>query len=207
VALVDQYKIAAFEQVVVMGPRVGRNAAAVEGACHNFSLHWLSMILTDPGSPADSRMAVLSKNAGGANPVLQKVFGDRWDLEGMRDSDQMICQIHGLVTHDEVPFSGYGAAALAAPLFQNVGKGGIYSFWFIGGVVGASGGAHSVAFYTNQMNQETVLHFFDPNFGEFLLTAGEFGPFWDELTGRYGPMRRHMLRSVTASKRAVLGGR
>ena len=34
-----RFLLAAFEQVKVMGPRVGQNKAAVEGACHNFSLH------------------------------------------------------------------------------------------------------------------------------------------------------------------------
>lgn len=205
--LMDQYKIAGFEQVTVMGPRVGRNAAAVEGACHNFSLHWLSMILSDPGGKAAARMTELAQNAGGANPVLQKAFSDRWRGEGMQGADDLMFQIHGLQAQEEVAFGGYGAAALTGALFPNVGKGSIYSFWFDGGVVGASGGAHSVAFYTNLMNQDTVLHFFDPNFGEFLLRSAEFGLFWNELTACYGPMKRHTLRSVTATKKVALAGR
>lgn len=206
-ALVDKYKTADFAQVRVMGPRAGQNKAAVQGACHCFSLHWLSLIVSDPAAAAQSRMEELSKQAGGASPILQKAFCDRWGLEGASGADDMMCQIHGLITQDEFGYGTYNVSALTGPLFRSIGKGSIYSFWFAGGRIGAESGAHSVAFYANQMNTNVAIHFFDPNFGEFLFDSGEFIAFWDELTAMYGPMKAHMLRSVTPTKKLVLTGR
>src|SRR5215470_14132837 len=90
--------LAPFEQVKVMGPRVGVNKAAVTGACHNFSLSWISLVLNNPLGSAKDRMTALSANSGGANLVLQKTFGDRWDLEGSVGADDMMCQLNGVHT-------------------------------------------------------------------------------------------------------------
>lgn len=197
---------AAFAQVKVMGPRVGHNKAAVQGACHNFSLHWISLILGKPEGAAADRMAALAANSGGANPLLQKVFGDRWGLEGANEADDLMCKIHGLITKDVFPYSAYDQGRLKSAL-QAVGTGFVYSFWFAGGIVGAEGGAHSVAFYVNKHGTNLAIHFFDPNFGEFLFTDTEFDGFWSELIGTYGPMKQHWMRSAVAGQKMVLGGR
>jgi hypothetical protein len=199
--------IAPFEQVKVMGPRVGRNKAAVEGACHNFSLAWIAAIMGNPGGSASDRMAALAKNSGGANPVLQKVFGDRWALEGADGADELITQVHGLLTKDVFAYKRYIANEILPGLENAVGKGCLYSFWFSGGVVGAEGGAHSVAFYPNKHGGQLAIHFFDPNFGEFLITGNEFASFWGILTAKYGPMRHHWMRSCETTKPVILAGR
>jgi hypothetical protein len=206
-ALMDEYRTASFEQVTVMGPRVGKNKAAVEGACHNFSLNWISLILNDPLGSSKDRMVKLSANSGGANPVLQKVFGDRWGLEGASGADDMMCQINGLTTQDVFAYKVYDKGELSRGLLQGSGLGFVYSFWFAGGRIGAEGGAHSVAFYTVIYGSGNAIHFFDPNFGEFVFNATEFDAFWTELTGMYGPLKNHWLRSAKASAKVMLGGR
>ncbi len=203
----DEMKIAAFQQVSVMGPRVGRNKAAVEGACHNFSLEWIANIARNPEGSASDRMAALAKKSGGANPVLQKMFGDRWKREGAGGADELITQIHGLSTKDVFGYKFYSASEILPGLRNGVGQGFLYSFWFSGGVVGAEGGAHSVAFYCTRHGGKLALHFFDPNFGEFLCNEDEFTGFWNALTGKYGPITNHWMRVCTTTKPMVLAGR
>jgi hypothetical protein len=203
----EDVKIASFTQVTVMGPRVGRNKAAVEGACHNFSLAWIADIISDPQGPANDRMGRLAKNAGGSNPVLQKMFGDRWGREGAQDADELITQIHGLVTKDVFGYKAYNMNEVLHGLRNGVGQGFLYSFWFSGGVVGASGGAHSTAFYATRHGGKPAIHFFDPNFGEFLFQEDEFLGFWNSLTKKYGPLQYHWMRGCTATKKVVLAGR
>ncbi len=203
----DEVKLASFEQVTVMGPRAGTNKAAVEGACHNFSLAWIADVIRNPGGSASDRMASLAKNSGGVNPVLQKVFGDRWRLEGADGADELITQIHGLITTDVFSYKIYSEMEILPGLRNGVGDGFVYSFWFTGGVVGAEGGAHSVAFYANKHGGKLAVHFFDPNFGEFLFTEDEFNGFWNTLTGKYGPLTNHWMRGCKPTKVMTLGGR
>jgi len=203
----NDMKIASFTQVGVMGPRVGRNKAAVEGACHNFSLSWIADIARNPSGSASERMAGLGKRAGGANPVLQKMFGDRWSSEGATGADTLITQIHGLITKDVFGYKQYNANEILSGLRDNVGKGCLYSFWFSGGVVGAEGGAHSVAFYPGKHGGKVAIHFFDPNFGEFLFNEDEFNGFWGTLTNQYGPMRHHWMRGCGTTAPMILAGR
>lgn len=203
----DDAKIASFSQVTVMGSRVGKNKAATEGACHNFSLQWIADILGNPGGSAKDRMSKLAKNSGGANPVLQKMFGDRWGLEGAEGADTLITQIHGLATKNIFAYKTYFQGEMLPGLNGCVGLGALYSFWFTGSVVGAEGGAHSVAFYSNRHGGKLVIHFFDPNFGEFLIQGDEFVGFWNILTGMYGPVKHHWMRECSKTKAIVLGGR
>ena len=152
-------------------------------------------------------MSVLSAKSGGANPILQKVFGDRWGLEGASGADDMICKIHGLLTKDAIAFSNYDQSRMKKVLEDGVGSAFVYSFWFAGGIVGAEGGAHSVAFYVNLHGGKVALHFFDPNFGEFLFNNSEFDGFWSELIGTYGPIKQQWMRSAVAGQKVVLAGR
>ena len=190
-----------------MGPRVGRNKAAIQGACHNFALHWLAMILKDSLGSAKDRMTTLAAGAGGANPLLQKVFGERWKGEGADEADLLMLKIHGLTTKDAIPYGAYDLAALKRKLTPVYSQAFIYSFWFAGSIVGAEGGAHSVAFFCVQHNVTTAIHFFDPNFGEFLMTLQEFDGFWQELVATYGSMKNHWLREAFASAATGIGGR
>lgn len=203
----DKAKIADFSQVGVMSSRVGKNKAATEGACHNFSLQWIADIIKNPNGAAKDRIANLSKNAGGANPILQKVFGEKWGGEGAEGADTLITQIHGLSTKNIFAYKSYFEGEILPGLSGCIGLGALYSFWFSGSVVGAEGGAHSVAFYCTTHGGQLTIHFFDPNFGEFLIQANEFLDFWHILTGKYGPLTNHWMRMCSKSPAIVLGGR
>jgi len=203
----DDAKIASFSQVSTMKSRVGKNKSATEGACHNFSLQWIADILGNTAGSASERMARLSKNSGGANLILQKMFGDRWQLEGASGADMLITQIHGLATKDVFAYKNYFEGEMLPGLKSCVGLGAIYSFWFNGSVVGAEGGGHSVAFYSTMHGGKLTIHFFDPNFGEFLIQSDEFVGFWHLLTSCYGPMQSHCMRQCTKTKAMTLGGR
>src|SRR5690606_7283163 len=49
--------IATFSQVGVMQPLVGRSAAATQGACHNFTIEWVSFMFADKGVVSDAAAA------------------------------------------------------------------------------------------------------------------------------------------------------
>ena len=204
----EKWKIADFDQCDVMAPRAKnkRNAAATEGACHNFSIAWASLILRDANASAHSRMSALAKNNGNINPLLQKVFGDRWELEGARGAESLITQIHGVTCQDVFAYRSYNANEIIPNLKMRIGNAFIYSFWFNGHVKGAENGAHSVAFYATKHGDMLTLHFFDPNFGEFLLQENEFPTFWNFLTSMYGTVTGHWLRSSRLAKAIVLTG-
>lgn len=200
-------KVADFEQVRVMSPLAKTSAAATQGACHNFSLHWCSEILANPGANGSTRMATLGRKAGGANPILQKAFGDRWSLEGQSGADDMMLRIHGLSATSVFPYSNFNPTSLKNGILGGKGKAFIYSFWFSGSRPGAEGGAHSIAFYCTSHGGNAVVHAFDPNFGEFVLTGGELPQFLAELFALYGPVNTHDMRSLAAGARLALGGR
>lgn len=201
--MLDKARTASFSQVAIMQPRQGVNAAATAGACHCFSLHWLSLILRAPEGGGSDRMAALGRGNGGSNLILQKVFGTRWvaDGEGGNNADFLVTQNYRLATTEAIPYGAYNPDALAHKLKVNAlfGTGFIYSFWFSGSVVGAQGGAHSIAFYATSMGGHSIIHVFDPNFGEFVLSGDEFGKAFFELMGRYGPVRNHVLRFARPS--------
>lgn len=197
--MLQQAKVATFEQVNVMASRVGRNAAATQGACHCFSLHWLSMILGNPGGAAKDRAAVLGKGAGGSKLILQKVFGTRWGTDGHDNSDYLAAREFRLTFDDLLPMKAFGFSEIQWALSLIPGKGAIYSFWFNGSIPGAAGGAHSIAFYSTTMGGQAVFHVFDPNFGEFVCTKPEFRQLMGELFGLYGPVTKHWMRSATRS--------
>ncbi|KVZ32061.1 hypothetical protein WL35_02420 [Burkholderia ubonensis] len=188
--------LAPLEQVVVMQSRIGRSAAATDGACHCFSLHWLSEILRNPGGLARDRMATISRVSGGANLILQKVFVTRWGTDGMDGADFLATQNYRLRTKNAIRYGAFNLGAVRGKLIAAVGSGFIYSFWFQGSVVGASGGAHSIAFYVNRYAREYMVHVFDPNFGEFLCTSTEFAVLMSEIFAKYGPITDHSMRSA-----------
>ncbi len=206
-SVLSSSRIASFEQVRVMSPRAGTSNAATQGACHNFSLHWCSEILTNPGGSAAARMSSLGRRSGGANPILQKAFVDRWSQEGSSGADDMMLKINGLTAAAVLPYASFKLMDLKNRVAQGTGKAFIYSFWFTGSRPGASGGAHSIAFYCSQHGGQAAVHCFDPNFGEFLVTGGELTQMLSDLFGQYGPVNAHVLRSVTATSKLVLGGR
>ncbi|MDQ8021124.1 MAG: YopT-type cysteine protease domain-containing protein [Moraxellaceae bacterium] len=200
-SLLIKSKIASFEQVNVMSSRVGLNKAASHGACHCISLNWLSLILRNPGQAAKERMTELSRGDGKQNAILQLAFGNRWasDPEGMDTADQLPLQNYRLKSNTVIPYQTFNPASVKGK-FGGAGQGFVYSFWFdfVVAVQGASGGAHSIAFYVNAHGGSLTANVFDPNFGEFLVTGDEFLPLFAELMGQYGTGKAHRMAQITA---------
>ena len=191
---------AGFDQSNTMSPRVG-STIANEGACHNFSLHWLRMILGDTRKRPSERMDELHKNKGGVNIVLQRAFTTRWaaDVGDFENADAMIMRLRGLDAKSAtIPYGVFSKSQLKKTTLTNGGCGYVYSFWFSGSVQGASGGAHSIAMYRSSSDKSSgFYHVFDPNFGEFMILPDNFVRWFSSFSKEYGPFNYHMLRQVT----------
>ena len=169
-----------FEQIVVMAPRQGSKAAQ-EGACHNFSLHWLRLVMEAPRQLARERMNALKKKDGGLNLLFQKVFVERWesDPSTASNADTLVLRLRGMEADKPViDFEAFSQNRLEK-ILENPGTGGgVYSFWFKGSVPGAASGAHSIAFYRSGTpggsKTEGFIYCFDPNFGEFMILQSDF---------------------------------
>lgn len=198
-ALMNQ--TADFSQVTVMSGAT--NAAATEGACHNFSLEWLSLMYADsaPGN-ADKRMAALAKNKGGAAMVTQMVFGNEWTRQSAEVADKGVAAWRGLeFTRDIVPYSAWSEGNFLQGIDKTDVSGLIYSFWFAGSAVGAGGGAHTIAFFRSMKTgggttgkADNQIFAFDPNFGECLSVEGEMPAWINAMLGNYGPCQYQWMR-------------
>ena len=185
-----------------MKSRVGHNAAATEGACKCFAIHWCSLVLLSPGGVAKDRMDKLSENGGRRSLILQHVYGTRFGTDGREGADELVLLDNLVKAEIIVPFSAYAFNALGQALSSSVNQGTEYGaafqlgFWFNGSVPGASGGAHAISFYCTRMGQDKVVHIFDPNFGEFVIRIGELDTFMMALFRRYGPVQHQQLRRL-----------
>lgn len=202
--------IANFNQVSVMAGLGSNSAAATDGACHNFTIEWISQMKADGGavSPAaaSQRMGRLGVRNGAGNPVLQKAFGGRWAEGGSsyRLADEMMIMVRRL--HEvELAFdySPYDQAALVNAVSAPAGCGMIYSFWFAGSAPGAAGGAHTIGFYRDlrpgrgRLNPtSTMISCFDPNYGECEVPEADFAFWITHMASMYGPMLSHMMKVV-----------
>lgn len=194
-----KYLESGFDQTLVMSPRKG-SVIANEGACHNFSLHWLRMIIGNPRERASVRMDTMRTKAGGVNIVLQQAFGSRWDSDpnDCEKADAMVLRLRGLEEQKMlINYEPFSHSRLVNETITRGPCGCIYSFWFTGSVQGASGGAHSVALYRSASEKkEGFYSFFDPNFGEFQILPENFSTWFTDFRKEYGPFTDHMLRSV-----------
>lgn len=198
-ALLDQ--TAAFSQVSVMSGAT--NAAATQGACHNFSLQWIAAMYadSDPANAA-SRMAALAKNKGGAAMVTQKIFGNEWTRQSAEAADKGVAAWRGLeFTSDLVAYSAYTEANFLQGINATDVAGIIYSFWFSGSVPGAGGGAHTIAFFRKiktargtSGKADNQVFSFDPNFGECLSVEGSMQAWIQRLLSNYGPCNYQWMR-------------
>ncbi len=204
--------IASFSQVGAMSSKLGHSAAATQGACHNFTIDWISLMFADNGvisdSTAQSRMKRLSVRGGAGNPVLQKVFGQRWGEGGMsyKIADRMMISLRGLkevgLTLD---YSLFDQTDLLKKIKKTDASGLIYSFWFNGSVVGAPGGAHTIGFFRplvakrgQLVPSSDYICAFDPNFGEFYIPEVELNYWFNKFKLAYGGNFHHqMLKSVS----------
>jgi hypothetical protein len=197
------HQVAEFVQVNAMAGKA--NKAATEGACHNFSIHWISLMYENPAKAgANGRMAALTKGGGEANPVLQKVFGDKWSREGADGADYLMARLRGLTTAgDLIAYTSYNVSALKQEVDKTEIAGMLYSFWFDGSVPGAGGGAHSIAFFRNVASRggktgksDSTVVVFDPNFGECWVPDNEYQQWMGSLFGNYGPVKNHWLKGL-----------
>jgi hypothetical protein len=194
-------QLADFSQVGAMSG--ASNAAATAGACHNFSLEWLSLIYKDPSDDrAVGRMMDLSKNKGGSSMVTQAVFVSEWTRQGMELADRGVSAWRGLeFVRDIISYSGYNLDNLVQALETTDIAGMLYSFWFSGSAIGAGGGAHTIAFFRKVKSSRgrtgkadnTVLAF-DPNFGECWILEGNLPSWIEHMFSQYGPGTYHSLR-------------
>ena len=198
-------KTGSFSQTQTMHGR--SNHAATHGACHNFSIQWLSEMFAnaDPAKGA-ARMSHLASRKGGANPVLQKAFGERWAEGGSayKLADRMMLSLRGLrEVNMPIAYSVFNQASLVSIVNAPRESGMVYSFWFNGSVVGAAGGAHTIAFFRSlkpsrgrYVPTTDSVFVFDPNFGEYHVPTAQFGSWFSTLTSLYGPMSKHMMKFV-----------
>lgn len=204
--------IANFSQVGVMASKVGNSAAATQGACHNFSIEWISLMFTDnavvSNSAAQNRMKRLSLRGGAGNPVLQKVFGQRWGEGAMsyKIADRMMISLRGLKEKSlRLDYSLFDQNDLINKIIKTDASGMIYSFWFNGSVSGAPGGAHTIGFFRplvakrgQLVPNSDFICAFDPNLGEFYIPEADFNNWFNQFKQAYGgSFHHHMLKTVS----------
>ncbi len=193
-----KYMEAYFSQIETMSSRINKNSSAAKGACHNFSLHWLRLVLSDSREFPRDRLTKIKGKAGGANPLLQYVYNLRFSPEELTQSDQMILRLRGLKSLD--PILGYSTYFLQS-LLSNLAwiKGAfIYSFWFDppNKIPGTESEGHSIAFYRTSVGIEGFIFVYDPNYGEFHVLPEDFVKFWPGLMANYGSLYAHLLRQI-----------
>jgi hypothetical protein len=207
---------APFVQVVTMSALAGRAAAATEGACHNFTINWISMLLTQPQfSTASSRMQELSKRHGAGDVMLQKAYGaffDEMKADNVGTSallgraDELGYLLRGLKSKIVMDFNWFNSVRVrravkkARPRPKDSGVGLVYSFQFNGAVVGAGGGAHTIGFfrkcsYRDSDSAGSILAF-DPNFGEYYMFPDEFRGWFRDLRRQYGPFTTDYMKEA-----------
>ncbi|OKH45563.1 hypothetical protein NIES2101_26285 [Calothrix sp. HK-06] len=197
--------IAEFNQLNAM--KGLRTAAALQGACHNFTIEWISLMFADgevSDAKANNRMQQLSKRLGGGNAVLQKVFAEVWkeNPSSYKFADKQMIAIRGLEEAKLIfDYEAYDQTKLVQALRNPDYSGFLYSFWFPGAVVGATD-AHTIGFFRPMVAKKGKLlptnefiSAFDPNYGEYLIPELEFNYWLNKLKAVYvGVIKHHMLK-------------
>lgn len=210
--------IADFNQSTVMSSTTSTgfqhiNKAANTGACHNFTIEWISLMDEDKGEVSDllarNRMAKLSKRGGAGNPILQKIFGERWAEGDYEIADEGIIRWRRLkqISPIAIAYKTYVEAELIDKIQAPSGSGFIYSFWFPGSVPGATGGAHTIGFYRTLVGKRgrlmpvnKYISAFDPNYGEYQIDEDYFSIWLARLKRNYGgAFNHHMLKFVSGN--------
>jgi hypothetical protein len=203
------FLLADFKQVDVMR---GVASEGAKGACHGFTVHWCSLICDSSRSlptvnDASSRMAQLAANKGGGTPVLQANFlrgfdrsaregGWRGEEGGWKELDNLIVAVRGMERvkyvwgGGNVYYDGIDQVGMLvnSPEFSAM----VYSFAFVGEVEGAENGNHTVGFFrqlapSKGRNVPTSpnVSIFDPNFGEYLVSMGNFAVWFRNWQKHY----------------------
>ncbi|MGN6764400.1 MAG: hypothetical protein ACTHJY_04460 [Rhizobiaceae bacterium] len=209
--MTDYLRIAEFVQVQVMAGK--SNAAATAGACHNFSIHWCALMYRDsrPESAA-TRMTKLSVSKGEANLVLQKTYVDAFSEQGRNweSADNLGVAIRGLARIDYViPYGNFDQKTVVDIIRKPPAEALVYTFSFPGGIAGAQGGTHTIAFFRKLRGRRGVMEpesgvvsAYDPNFGEYAIPEMEFNYWFNKLKATYnGKFTTHrMMRLKDMSK-------
>ena len=185
------HRTAAFDQSNVLDATYNPESAG--GACHMFSLEWISEIISDKSQGATARMDAMRRKAKSIQ-VKYGVFGKRWDREGGRYADVGMAKLTGVEVFD---FKTPGNFDTVASMVRSTSRTGfVYSFWF------QNGGAHSIALYRSGKSFWGTGHIyvFDPNFGEYYLKRSVFVEWLrqamaSEYAG-FGGITGHQLRFV-----------
>jgi hypothetical protein len=197
--------IAEFSQLNAM--KGLRAAAALQGACHNFTIEWISLMFADgevSDAKANNRMQQLSKRLGGGNAVLQKVFAEVWEENPSvyKFADKQMIAIRGLEEAKLIfDYEVYDQKKLVQAVRNPDYSGFLYSFWFPGTVAGATD-AHTIGFFRPMVAKggkllptNEFISAFDPNFGEYLIPELEFNYWFNKLKAVYlGVINHHMLK-------------
>lgn len=202
------HRTSPFNQSTAMAPHAGHSVAATDGACHNFTIEWLRLMLTGSGpatTSAASRMASLGASAGGASAILQKTYSEVFEEPGgqFERADRAMIALRGL--REErlvVNYRNFDQAELTGAILSPEYAGFIYSFWYTA-VPPAAGGGHTIGFFREVTPRRgryqpvgTDIHAFDPNFGEYLIPEAELVNWFSTYQACYGTFNQHMLKSV-----------
>ncbi len=203
-----KYQEACFSQMDVIAGRADKNpAAATEGACHAFSIHWLRLVLSNSrGLPRD-RMAEIKRDCGGVNLLMQNVYFSRFSPCDPIESDQMLFRLRGLTPLPAViRFGQYSGTELISNITSKQG-GFIYTFSRNFTDCEVDQLVHTIAFYRTSVGVEGFIYIYDPNRGEFHVLPEDFSTFWYEFIAEYTFIGGHVLRQVVVSDKDHLGKR
>lgn len=201
------HRSASFDQATIMASRKGHSAAASVGACHNFTIEWLSLLSTGVGALPTERMAALQSRAGAANAILQKVYVERF-LEAqaggteIERADRQMIALRGMKEEQLlVDVQAFNLAQLTNPIATPRHSALIYTFWFTDTTGTQSG--HTIGFYRalrasrgQLVAASTDVLAFDPNFGEYCIPSAQFGTWFTQLMALYGTFNSHMLKAI-----------
>lgn len=200
---------APFNQGNVMRDRL-HNEAASKGACHAFAIHWCSLMHAGPPHilKAKNRMAALTIHHGGANPVLQKVYGNAYS-EPDRDrktANDLLVSIHGLMkTGIPIDLDHHNENLLVETICNPQYSAMLYSFWWKKTWDNEPG--HTIAFFRKlqfgrKFGHNGVRHrdgngdmiiAFDPNDGEYWFRPTMLPIFFHQLERKYSVISKERL--------------
>jgi hypothetical protein len=168
------------------------NEAARDGMCHAASIAWCGLIASNPNTSsgnAAKRIGLLGRNHGGANPILQHVFNQRYRMdmiEGLPASishaDDLILTIAGLSREmqDGIAYNWYSEDDLFSHLYSSSAP---FLLYLMGGNFYGAFNSHTIAFYLpgrQGVGQgfSADIACFDPNNGEYWIPEGEIRYWW-----------------------------
>lgn len=193
---ISSYRVQSFDQGSDLDP-VNRPASA-QGACHNYSTKWLSMILKNRALGTADRIQKLRAAAREVQSI-NRTWGSTWDNEGSTAANQT-AKFYGLEVKGTLRKSSIDGIGAFAKKYDDCGY--IYTFSW------ANGSAHSIGLYRTASSvgcfgQRTggYIYVFEPNFGEYRMGKSQLPSWLKMLEKQYhglglGKFKSHTLRWV-----------